>query len=151
MSSTFGTLFRVATFSESHGGMVGAVVDGCPPRLPLVEADVQRQLDRRRPGQSRLGTAREEADAILSPAQESILAYWNKNPDAQPEIDHELEEPLLDALMSRFDGYEPEIDAAIAEAEVRATSGVEDDAKEASCEFDESCDAPETDTVAAAD
>ena len=95
--------------------------------------------------------AREEADAILSPAQESILAYWNKNPDAQPEIDHELEEPLLDALMSRFDGYEPEIDAAIAEAEVRATSGVEEDEKEASCEFDESCDAPETDTVAAAD
>ncbi len=68
MSSSFGTLFRVATFGESHGVGVGAVVDGCPPNLELCEADIQVQLDRRRPGQSDLTTPRQEADrvAILS-------------------------------------------------------------------------------------
>jgi len=64
MSSVFGTLFRVATFGESHGAAVGAVVDGCPPRLPLSEADLQPQLDRRRPGQSDLTTPRGEADRV---------------------------------------------------------------------------------------
>ncbi|KAG5458081.1 MAG: hypothetical protein BJ554DRAFT_1771 [Olpidium bornovanus] len=54
--STFGTLFRVTTYGESHCRAVGCTVDGCPPGLPLVEADVQAQLDRRRPGQSRLTT-----------------------------------------------------------------------------------------------
>ncbi len=68
MSSSFGTLFRVATFGESHGVGVGAVVDGCPPNLELCEADIQVQLDRRRPGQSDLTTPRQETDrvAILS-------------------------------------------------------------------------------------
>jgi chorismate synthase len=64
MSSTFGTLFRVTTFGESHCKGVGAVVDGCPPRMALSEADIQPQLDRRRPGQSRLTTDRKEADAV---------------------------------------------------------------------------------------
>ena len=64
MSSAFGTLFRVTTFGESHGKGVGAVVDGCPPRLSLSEADVQPQLDRRRPGQSAVTTARDEADTV---------------------------------------------------------------------------------------
>jgi chorismate synthase len=64
MSSSFGTLFRVATFGESHGVGVGAVVDGCPPNLDLCEADIQRQLDRRRPGQSDLTTLRQEADRV---------------------------------------------------------------------------------------
>lgn len=59
-----GTLFRVTTWGESHGPAVGAVVDGCPPRLPLSEADLQPQLDRRRPGQSRLTTPRQEADRV---------------------------------------------------------------------------------------
>lgn len=68
MSSTFGTVFRVTTFGESHGRGVGAVVDGCPPRLALSEADIQPQLDRRRPGQSGLSTPREESDTV------SILA-----------------------------------------------------------------------------
>lgn len=54
--STFGTLFRVTTFGESHGKSVGCIVDGCPPGLSLVEADIQIQLDRRRPGQSNLTT-----------------------------------------------------------------------------------------------
>ena len=64
MTSTFGTLFRVTTFGESHGGGVGAVIDGCPPRLALSEADLQADLDRRRPGQSRLTTQRDEPDAV---------------------------------------------------------------------------------------
>lgn len=64
MTSTFGALFRVTTFGESHGGGVGAVIDGCPPRLTLSEADLQADLDRRRPGQSRLTTQRDEPDAV---------------------------------------------------------------------------------------
>ena len=65
MSSTIGTLFKVTTFGESHGAGVGAIVDGCPSRLPLTEADIQTQLDRRRPGQSDLSTARSEADRVI--------------------------------------------------------------------------------------
>jgi chorismate synthase len=62
--STFGTLFRVTTFGESHCKGVGAIVDGVPPRLHLTEADLQGQLDRRRPGQSRLTTPRVETDRV---------------------------------------------------------------------------------------
>ena len=64
MSSTFGNIFRVTTFGESHGGGVGAVVDGCPPGMELAEADIQRQLDRRRPGRSGISTPRDEADQV---------------------------------------------------------------------------------------
>lgn len=64
MSSTTGTLFKVTTFGESHGASVGAVVDGCPARMELSEQDIQRQLDRRRPGQSRVTTPRSEADKV---------------------------------------------------------------------------------------
>jgi chorismate synthase len=60
--NTFGRAFRVTTFGESHGSGLGAVVDGCPAGLKLGEADVQQELDRRRPGQSALTTARSEAD-----------------------------------------------------------------------------------------
>ena len=68
MSSTFGTLFRVTTFGESHGRAIGCVVDGCPARIPLAAEDVQPQLDRRRPGATALNTPRKESDvvAILS-------------------------------------------------------------------------------------
>ena len=62
--STFGTLFRVTTFGESHCKGVGCIVDGCPPNLQLTEADIQPQLTRRRPGQSRLATPRDEADLV---------------------------------------------------------------------------------------
>jgi len=62
--STFGTLFKVSTFGESHGKGVGVIVDGCPPCLPLTEEDIQPQLDRRRPGQSNLTTPRVEADKV---------------------------------------------------------------------------------------
>jgi len=64
MSSTLGTLFRVTTFGESHCKGVGAVVDGCPPNLALSEVDIQPQLDRRRPGQSKMTTDRQEADQV---------------------------------------------------------------------------------------
>ena len=60
----FGTLFRFTTWGESHGPAVGVVVDGVPPRLPLTEADIQPWLDRRRPGQSRFTTQRQELDQV---------------------------------------------------------------------------------------
>ncbi|MFN8625520.1 MAG: chorismate synthase [Candidatus Binatia bacterium] len=62
MGSSFGRLFCVSTFGESHGGAVGVVIDGCPPRLPLAVDEIQRDLDRRRPGQSALTTPRDEPD-----------------------------------------------------------------------------------------
>ncbi len=62
--SIFGTVFRLATFGESHGGAVGAVVDGCPPGLELSEGDIQPDLDRRKPGQSDITTPRKEEDTI---------------------------------------------------------------------------------------
>lgn len=62
--NTFGHLFRVTTFGESHGVAIGCVVDGCPPQIPLAVEDIQRDLDRRRPGQSRFTTQRQEADAV---------------------------------------------------------------------------------------
>jgi chorismate synthase len=64
MGSIFGHLFRVSTFGESHGGEVGAIVEGCPPSLELSEADIQVELDRRKPGQSRITTPRKEDDAV---------------------------------------------------------------------------------------
>ena len=62
--NTFGHLFRVTTFGESHGPAIGCVVDGCPPNIPLVEADIQADLDRRRPGQSKFVTQRQEPDTV---------------------------------------------------------------------------------------
>ena len=68
MGNTFGHLFRITTFGESHGGGVGVIIDGCPPKLELSEADIQVDLDRRRPGQSKITTPRKETDTceILS-------------------------------------------------------------------------------------
>jgi chorismate synthase len=62
MSSSFGHLFRITTFGESHGGGVGVVIDGCPPRLEISESEIQVELDRRRPGQSKITTPRQETD-----------------------------------------------------------------------------------------
>ena len=62
--STYGTLFRVTTWGESHGPACGAVVDGCPAGLPLCEEDIQKHLDRRKPGQSKFATQRRESDAV---------------------------------------------------------------------------------------
>ncbi|MCP4454352.1 MAG: chorismate synthase, partial [Planctomycetes bacterium] len=64
MGSSFGKLFRISTFGESHGGGVGVIVDGCPPRLKLDLEAIQADLDRRRPGQSRITTPRKEADQV---------------------------------------------------------------------------------------
>ncbi|HHP7232174.1 MAG TPA: chorismate synthase [Xenococcaceae cyanobacterium] len=62
MGNTFGHLFRITTFGESHGGGVGVVIDGCPPQLAISAAEIQLDLDRRRPGQSKITTPRKETD-----------------------------------------------------------------------------------------
>ena len=91
MSSSFGTLFRITTFGESHGGAVGVVIDGCPARLNLCAGDIQAQLDRRRPGQGRLTTPRQESDQveILSGLQNGVtlgtpIALVVRNKDQRP-------------------------------------------------------------------
>src|SRR4030081_1637344 len=66
--NTFGHLFRVTTFGESHGIAIGCVVDGCPPLIPLTNEDIQHDLDRRRPRQARFPTPRQEADAVKNPS-----------------------------------------------------------------------------------
>ncbi|MDD4736805.1 MAG: chorismate synthase [Kiritimatiellae bacterium] len=91
MSNTLGSSFRVTTFGESHAPAIGAVIDGCPAGLPLAEADIQHQLDRRRPGQSPLTTSRNEADQvrILSGLSNGLtlgtpLALLIQNTDQRP-------------------------------------------------------------------
>jgi len=64
MPNSFGKLFQITTWGESHGPAVGVVIDGCPPRLPITEAEIQVELDRRRPGQSDIVTPRAEADKV---------------------------------------------------------------------------------------
>ncbi|HYG23269.1 MAG TPA: chorismate synthase [Verrucomicrobiae bacterium] len=97
MANSFGQLFRITTWGESHGGGVGVVVDGCPPRLLLTESDIQPDLDRRRPGQSRIVTPRKESDTvqILSGTFEgktlgTPISMWVKNEDARPEAYSEM-------------------------------------------------------------
>src|SRR5437870_4912681 len=92
MGNIFGQLFRVTTFGESHGGGIGVVVDGCPPRIALSDSDIQRQLDRRRPGQSKITTQRKESDRceILSGVFEgktlgTPITILVRNEDARPE------------------------------------------------------------------
>lgn len=97
MANSFGQLFRICTWGESHGGGVGVVVDGCPPRMALTEADIQPDLDRRRPGQSSIVTPRKEADRvqILSGTFEgktlgTPISMWVKNEDMRPEAYSEM-------------------------------------------------------------
>src|SRR3954447_7926038 len=99
MGSSFGQLFRIMTWGESHGGGVGVVIDGCPPRLELSEEDIQRELDRRRPGQSALVTPRDEADRcqIMSGVFEgrtlgTPISILVMNKDARPEAYAEMKE-----------------------------------------------------------
>jgi chorismate synthase len=99
MGSTFGHLFRVTTFGESHGGGVGVIVDGCPPRLPITVEEIQRDLDRRRPGQSKVTSPRDEPDTaeVLSGLFEgqtlgSPIAILVLNKDARPEAYVELKD-----------------------------------------------------------
>ncbi len=91
MGSSFGQLFRIHSWGESHGGGVGVVVDGCPPRIPLSVDDIQPELDRRRPGQSTLTSPRQEADRaeILSGVFEghtlgTPILIMVRNQDARP-------------------------------------------------------------------
>src|SRR5438046_7571730 len=97
MANSFGERFRITAWGESHGGGVGVVVDGCPPRLDLSEADSQPDLNRRRPGQSKIVSPRKEADTvqILSGVFEgktlgTPISMWVKNEDARPEAYSEM-------------------------------------------------------------
>ncbi len=98
MGNTFGHLYRVTTWGESHGGGVGAVVDGCPPQISLSEKDLQHDLDRRRPGQSKIVTPRKEADRceIFSGVFDgrtlgTPISVWVRNEDARREAYKEME------------------------------------------------------------
>jgi chorismate synthase len=99
MPNSFGKLFAITTWGESHGAAVGVVIDGCPPRLPLTEADIQPELDRRRPGQSDIVSPRKESDKveILSGVFEgrttgSPLSMMVRNSDARPGAYDEMRE-----------------------------------------------------------
>ena len=97
MGNSFGSLFRISSWGESHGGGIGVVVDGCPPQLPLSLDDIQPALDRRRPGQSKLTTPRDESDQIeiLSGVFEgktlgTPIAMLVRNKDARPQAYEEM-------------------------------------------------------------
>lgn len=90
--NTFGQLFRITTFGESHGGGVGVVIDGCPPGLEITKEEIQKELDRRKPGQSKITTQRKEEDLIeiLSGVFEgkttgTPILLLAKNKEARPE------------------------------------------------------------------
>lgn len=97
MGNSFGKLFRVTTFGESHGPAIGAVIDGCPPRLPISAEEIQAALDRRRPGQSDITTPRKEADSveILSGVYQGLtlgtpIALLVRNTDHRPQAYDEM-------------------------------------------------------------
>lgn len=99
VANSFGKLFTISTWGESHGPSVGVVIDGCPPRLPLTAAEIQAELDRRRPGQSDITTPRQEEDRVefLSGLFEGHttgqpLAMLVRNADARPEAYAEMKE-----------------------------------------------------------
>jgi len=100
MASSFGHLFRITTWGESHGGGVGVIVDGCPPRLKLSESDIQPDLDRRRPGQSKIVTPRKESDTVqimsgISATGRTLgtpICLWVKNEDARSEAYSEMKD-----------------------------------------------------------
>lgn len=99
MGNTFGHLFRVTTFGESHGGGVGVVIDGCPPQLEISAEEIQVELDRRRPGQSKITTPRKELDRceILSGVFEgktlgTPISILVRNKDARPQDYSEMAE-----------------------------------------------------------
>ncbi|HEY9608782.1 chorismate synthase [Allocoleopsis sp.] len=99
MGNTFGHLFRITTFGESHGGGVGVVIDGCPPRLEISAQEIQVELDRRRPGQSKITTPRKEADTceILSGTFEgktlgTPITILVRNKDTRPQDYNEMQQ-----------------------------------------------------------
>src|SRR5205814_9010858 len=97
MANSFGHLFRITTWGESHGGGVGVVVDGCAPRLDLTEADIQPDLDRRRPAQSTIVSSRKESDRVQihsgtfeGKTLGTPISLWVRNEDARPEAYSEM-------------------------------------------------------------
>src|SRR5437763_9939208 len=99
MGNTFGQLFRVTSFGESHGGGIGVVIDGCPPQIEINEGEIQHELDRRRPGQSKITTQRREEDRceILAGVFEgktlgTPIGILVRNKDARPEDYAEIAE-----------------------------------------------------------
>ncbi len=99
MGNIFGQLFVISTWGESHNGGIGVVIDGCPPKLPISESDIQIELDRRKPGQSSITTQRKESDTvkILSGVNEGFtlgtpIAMLIPNLDARPEAYTEMKE-----------------------------------------------------------
>ena len=97
MPNIFGKLFTIATWGESHGGGIGVVVDGCPPNLPITEEEIQFELDRRRPGQSKITTQRKETDSvtIVSGVYEgktlgTPIGMYIPNADQRPEAYAEI-------------------------------------------------------------
>ena len=112
--NTFGEQFRITTFGESHGGGVGVVIDGCPPRLELDASDIQVELDRRRPGQSRLVTQRKEDDQVEifnnritnnNTANIVISSYFSANFAGQREIAAEFD-PYPEQIMIYGNSFE---------------------------------------------
>ena len=102
MGNIFGQCFRIATFGESHGPALGVVIDGCPPRVPFDLAFLQSELARRRPGQSKLTTQRQEGDAPeilsgLSPdgltlgSPIAIVTQWRVEADRAKGVLHEFQ------------------------------------------------------------
>jgi len=99
MGNSFGSLFRISTWGESHGGGIGVVVDGCPPRLPISVEEIQAELDRRRPGQSEITTPRKESDTatIVSGVFEgrtlgTPIAIYVPNGDQRPSAYAEMKD-----------------------------------------------------------
>ncbi|MGK0177152.1 MAG: chorismate synthase [Lentimonas sp.] len=99
MGNSFGTLFRISTWGESHGGGIGVVIDGCPPRLPLTVEEIQFELDRRRPGQSDITTPRKESDhaTIVSGVYEGYtlgtpIGIYVPNGDQRPSAYTEMKD-----------------------------------------------------------
>lgn len=99
MGNSFGTLFRISTWGESHGGGIGVVIDGCPPRLPISTEEIQFELDRRRPGQSEITTPRKESDsaAIVSGVYEgqtlgTPIGIYVPNGDQRPSAYSEMKD-----------------------------------------------------------
>jgi chorismate synthase len=95
--STFGTLFRVTTWGESHGKSVGCVIDGCPSNMAITTEEIQAELDRRRPGQSRITTPRSETGAAACKATTTLQAMMCRAASLQPSAyrEHTAREALL--------------------------------------------------------
>ena len=98
-SNSYGKLFTISTWGESHGGGIGVVVDGCPPKLPITEEEIQFELDRRRPGQNDITTPRKETDtvSIISGTYEGKtigppIAMYVPNSDHRPEAYEEMKD-----------------------------------------------------------